>query len=134
MATGHCVCRLWTVRKRRKRKTTAACAPETRTSRISATFWEMLLIPTLLKEMPSSSTALVSALRNHSNEPLHTRVSACPTSVCADDSGWWGKGGLFTALEVRSDEPRKQYELAGKMEGNHADRGFICRLWLENRS
>ncbi|XP_013889365.1 chromodomain-helicase-DNA-binding protein 1-like, partial [Austrofundulus limnaeus] len=24
----------------------------------------------------------------------------------ADDSGWWGKGGLFTALEVRSDEPR----------------------------
>ncbi|XP_067453808.1 chromodomain-helicase-DNA-binding protein 1-like isoform X1 [Thunnus thynnus] len=34
---------------------------------------------------------------------------------CVDDSGWWGRGGLFTALEVRSDEPRKQYELAGKM-------------------
>ncbi|XP_035033235.1 chromodomain-helicase-DNA-binding protein 1-like [Hippoglossus stenolepis] len=35
---------------------------------------------------------------------------------CVDDSGWWGKGGLFTALELRSDEPRKRYELAGKMK------------------
>lgn len=35
----------------------------------------------------------------------------------SDDSGRWGKGGLFTALEVRSDEPRRQYELAGKMKG-----------------
>ncbi|XP_061634159.1 chromodomain-helicase-DNA-binding protein 1-like isoform X2 [Phyllopteryx taeniolatus] len=35
---------------------------------------------------------------------------------CVDDSGRWGKGGLFTALEVRSDEPRRQYELAGEMK------------------
>ncbi|XP_034036486.1 chromodomain-helicase-DNA-binding protein 1-like [Thalassophryne amazonica] len=35
---------------------------------------------------------------------------------CVDDSGWWGRGGLFSALEVRSDEPRKQYELAGRMK------------------
>lgn len=35
---------------------------------------------------------------------------------CVDDSGRWGRGGLFTALETRSDEPRKQYELAGKMK------------------
>ncbi|XP_070688017.1 chromodomain-helicase-DNA-binding protein 1-like [Pempheris klunzingeri] len=35
---------------------------------------------------------------------------------CVDDSGRWGRGGLFTALEVRSDESRKQYELAGKMK------------------
>ncbi|XP_071202774.1 chromodomain-helicase-DNA-binding protein 1-like isoform X1 [Salvelinus alpinus] len=35
---------------------------------------------------------------------------------CVDDSGRWGRGGLFTALENRSDEPRKQYELAGKMK------------------
>ncbi|XP_038572528.1 chromodomain-helicase-DNA-binding protein 1-like [Micropterus salmoides] len=35
---------------------------------------------------------------------------------CVDDSGRWGRGGLFTALEVRSDEPRKKYELAGKMK------------------
>lgn len=35
----------------------------------------------------------------------------------ADDSGYWGRGGLFTALEVRSDQPRKQYELAGEMKG-----------------
>ncbi len=37
--------------------------------------------------------------------------------LCADDSGRWGRGGLFTALEVRSDEPQKQYELAGRMKG-----------------
>ncbi|XP_041912235.1 chromodomain-helicase-DNA-binding protein 1-like isoform X1 [Alosa sapidissima] len=35
---------------------------------------------------------------------------------CVDDSGRWGRGGLFTALELRSDEPRKQYELAGDMK------------------
>uniref|UniRef100_UPI00398E5C1D chromodomain-helicase-DNA-binding protein 1-like isoform X1 n=2 Tax=Pristiophorus japonicus TaxID=55135 RepID=UPI00398E5C1D len=35
---------------------------------------------------------------------------------CVDDSGRWGKGGLFSALEARSDEPRKQYGRAGKMK------------------
>uniref|UniRef100_A0A671FR36 Chromodomain-helicase-DNA-binding protein 1-like n=1 Tax=Rhinolophus ferrumequinum TaxID=59479 RepID=A0A671FR36_RHIFE len=35
---------------------------------------------------------------------------------CIDDSGRWGRGGLFTALEKRSAEPRKVYELAGKMK------------------
>ncbi|XP_053522170.1 chromodomain-helicase-DNA-binding protein 1-like isoform X2 [Artibeus jamaicensis] len=35
---------------------------------------------------------------------------------CIDDSGHWGRGGLFTALEKRSTEPRKIYELAGKMK------------------
>ncbi|XP_043368248.1 chromodomain-helicase-DNA-binding protein 1-like isoform X2 [Dermochelys coriacea] len=35
---------------------------------------------------------------------------------CIDDSGRWGRGGLFTALEVRSDQPRKIYELAGRMK------------------
>ncbi|XP_043928021.1 chromodomain-helicase-DNA-binding protein 1-like isoform X2 [Protopterus annectens] len=35
---------------------------------------------------------------------------------CVDDSGYWGRGGLFTALAVRSDESKKHYELAGKME------------------
>uniref|UniRef100_A0AAQ4NXJ3 Chromodomain helicase DNA binding protein 1-like n=1 Tax=Gasterosteus aculeatus aculeatus TaxID=481459 RepID=A0AAQ4NXJ3_GASAC len=35
---------------------------------------------------------------------------------CVDDSGRWGRGGLFTALEARSDEPRKKYESAGKMK------------------
>ncbi|XP_039600898.1 chromodomain-helicase-DNA-binding protein 1-like isoform X1 [Polypterus senegalus] len=35
---------------------------------------------------------------------------------CVDDSGHWGRGGLFTALEMRSDQPRKHYELAGEMK------------------
>lgn len=37
--------------------------------------------------------------------------------LLSDDSGHWGRGGLFTALENRSTEPRKIYELAGKMKG-----------------
>lgn len=51
--------------------------------------------------------------------------------VFVDDSGWWGNGGLFTALEIRSDEPRKQYELAGKMKGttNHYYY-YLCLLSL----
>ncbi|XP_066520471.1 chromodomain-helicase-DNA-binding protein 1-like [Hoplias malabaricus] len=35
---------------------------------------------------------------------------------CVDDSGRWGRGGLFTALQVRTDEAKKHYELAGDME------------------
>ncbi|KAJ3599973.1 hypothetical protein NHX12_033925 [Muraenolepis orangiensis] len=35
---------------------------------------------------------------------------------CVDDSGRWGRGGLFTALEMRSDEPSKQYQQAGSMK------------------
>lgn len=34
-----------------------------------------------------------------------------------DDSGRWGRGGLFTALVSRSDQPRRIYEMAGKMKG-----------------
>lgn len=40
--------------------------------------------------------------------------------LLSDDSGRWGRGGLFTALETRSAEPRKRYELAGKMKGKWA--------------
>uniref|UniRef100_A0A6I8NH05 Chromodomain-helicase-DNA-binding protein 1-like n=1 Tax=Ornithorhynchus anatinus TaxID=9258 RepID=A0A6I8NH05_ORNAN len=35
---------------------------------------------------------------------------------CVDDSGRWGRGGLFSALEGRSDQPRKTYQLAGEMQ------------------
>lgn len=34
---------------------------------------------------------------------------------CADDSGGWGKGGIFSAIERRSTGPQEQYELAGDM-------------------
>ncbi|XP_074525310.1 chromodomain-helicase-DNA-binding protein 1-like [Halichoeres trimaculatus] len=46
----------------------------------------------------------------------HTAEGNAIIVHCVDDSGRWGRGGLFTALEVRSDEPKKQYELAGKMK------------------
>lgn len=42
--------------------------------------------------------------------------------LLSDDSGRWGRGGLFTALETRSAEPRKIYELAGKMKGKKQSR------------
>ncbi|XP_060608509.1 chromodomain-helicase-DNA-binding protein 1-like, partial [Ruditapes philippinarum] len=35
---------------------------------------------------------------------------------CADDSGNWGTGGLFSALSARSSTPEDQYTLAGKMQ------------------
>lgn len=44
-------------------------------------------------------------------------------SLLSDDSGRWGRGGLFTVLEARSAEPRKIYELAGKMKGKKQRRG-----------
>ncbi|XP_015247566.1 PREDICTED: chromodomain-helicase-DNA-binding protein 1-like isoform X1 [Cyprinodon variegatus] len=46
----------------------------------------------------------------------HTAKGDAVIVHCVDDSGRWGRGGLFTALELRSDEPRKQYELAGRMK------------------
>lgn len=50
---------------------------------------------------------------------------------CVDDSGRWGRGGLFTALEVRSDEPRKQYELAGKMKD--LDLGHVLLFPIDDK-
>ncbi|XP_060086323.1 chromodomain-helicase-DNA-binding protein 1-like [Ylistrum balloti] len=34
---------------------------------------------------------------------------------CADDSGSWGRGGIFSAIGRRSSAPQEQYELAGDM-------------------
>ena len=36
--------------------------------------------------------------------------------LSADDSGRWGKGGLFDALSARSTQPQLCYEQAGKMK------------------
>lgn len=35
---------------------------------------------------------------------------------CVDDSGYWGSGGLFTAINNRSKIPGEQYELAAKVK------------------
>ena len=37
--------------------------------------------------------------------------------LITDDSGRWGKGGLFSAISARSTQPQTQYELAGRMKG-----------------
>uniref|UniRef100_A0A8C2WC79 Chromodomain helicase DNA binding protein 1-like n=1 Tax=Cyclopterus lumpus TaxID=8103 RepID=A0A8C2WC79_CYCLU len=50
---------------------------------------------------------------------------------CVDDSGRWGRGGLFTALELRSDEPRHKYELAGKMKD--LDVGNVLLLPIDDK-
>nr|XP_046246610.1 chromodomain-helicase-DNA-binding protein 1-like isoform X2 [Scatophagus argus] len=62
----------------------------------------------------SDSTAIHYVLGDVTHP--HTAQGDAIIVHCVDDSGRWGKGGLFTALEMRSDEPRKQYELAGKMK------------------
>lgn len=36
-----------------------------------------------------------------------------------DDSGYWGSGGLFTAINNRSKIPGEQYELAAKVKGEN---------------
>ncbi|XP_008588670.1 PREDICTED: chromodomain-helicase-DNA-binding protein 1-like [Galeopterus variegatus] len=53
-----------------------------------------------------------------SGDVTHPQAGAEDALVvhCVDDSGHWGRGGLFTALEKRSAEPRKIYELAGRMK------------------
>ena len=38
-----------------------------------------------------------------------------PITFSLDDSGRWGKGGLFDALSARSTQPQMCYEQAGKM-------------------
>ena len=38
------------------------------------------------------------------------------TITLLDDSGRWGKGGLFDALSARSTQPQMCYEQAGKMK------------------
>ncbi|KAK1896994.1 Chromodomain-helicase-DNA-binding protein 1-like, partial [Dissostichus eleginoides] len=59
-----------------------------------------------------------SAIRYVLGDVTHPQAAQGDAIIvhCVDDSGRWGRGGLFTALEVRSDEPRKHYELAGKMK------------------
>lgn len=38
---------------------------------------------------------------------------------CVDNSGHWGRGGVFSALLARSTAPKLQYELAHKMKDLH---------------
>lgn len=68
-----------------------------------------------------AGVAFNSCLVRLGHNKFENQTTACviyqSSDSCVDDSGRWGRGGLFTALEVRSDEPRKQYELAGKMKG-----------------
>ncbi|XP_066117881.1 chromodomain-helicase-DNA-binding protein 1-like isoform X1 [Saccopteryx bilineata] len=59
-----------------------------------------------------------TSIKYVSGDVTHPQAGAEDAVIvhCVDDSGRWGRGGLFTALEKRSTEPRKIYELAGKMK------------------
>lgn len=46
--------------------------------------------------------------------PICQRKRAVHTT---DDSGRWGKGGVFSAISARSLLPEQHYRLAGKMKG-----------------
>uniref|UniRef100_F7FBZ3 Chromodomain-helicase-DNA-binding protein 1-like n=1 Tax=Monodelphis domestica TaxID=13616 RepID=F7FBZ3_MONDO len=60
----------------------------------------------------------LTSIKYVSGDVTHPQAGAEDAIIvhCVDDSGRWGRGGLFTALEIRSAEPRKIYELAGKMK------------------
>jgi hypothetical protein len=44
----------------------------------------------------------------------------------SDDSGYWGSGGLFTAISRRSKTLEEHYELAGEMKGISLFIVLIC--------
>ncbi|CAL1541161.1 unnamed protein product [Lymnaea stagnalis] len=48
--------------------------------------------------------------------PVDTLTKNRIIVFCADDSGHWGKGGLFSAISARSLQPETGYELAGRMK------------------
>ncbi|WAR03360.1 CHD1L-like protein [Mya arenaria] len=49
-------------------------------------------------------------------EDRPSRAKKQSSVFMADDSGNWGKGGLFSAIAARSSLPEQQYTLAGKMQ------------------
>lgn len=82
-------------------------------------------------------------------QPVKTKTSVNLIVHCADDSGWWGKGGVFTAISKRCHAVEEQYELAAKMkdmnvgdchlisfddEGSSKDvENWICLLIAQHR-
>ena len=56
-------------------------------------------------------------LTQHVTKDGNLIAQQLPLFLLVDDSGWWGKGGVFTALSKRSHSVEKQYELAAKMKG-----------------
>ncbi|XP_063967719.1 chromodomain-helicase-DNA-binding protein 1-like [Lytechinus pictus] len=54
-------------------------------------------------------------VRGDATHPINTSGQNAIVVHCVDDSGSWGRGGLFSALARRSPQPERLYELAGKM-------------------
>ncbi|XP_033105288.1 chromodomain-helicase-DNA-binding protein 1-like [Anneissia japonica] len=48
--------------------------------------------------------------------PINTNDKDALIVHCVDDSGSWGSGGLFSAIDARSPTPAERYELAGEMK------------------
>ncbi|XP_062607988.1 chromodomain-helicase-DNA-binding protein 1-like isoform X1 [Saccostrea cucullata] len=66
--------------------------------------------------------------------PIKTRNSVNLIIHCADDSGWWGKGGVFTAISKRSHSVEEQYELAAKMKDIHVGDCHLISMEEEDKS
>lgn len=77
-------------------------------------------------------TEQVPFLQGWSSASLSKGSLTC--NFILDDSGHWGRGGLFTALEARSDQPRKIYEMAGKMKGKRFKHNLRPRHLKELKS
>ncbi|XP_068747465.1 chromodomain-helicase-DNA-binding protein 1-like [Montipora capricornis] len=58
----------------------------------------------------------IQYVRGDVTHPINTRGSDAIIVHCVDDSGWWGQGGLFSALSRRSLQPENQYKLASEMK------------------
>ncbi|XP_044168802.1 chromodomain-helicase-DNA-binding protein 1-like [Acropora millepora] len=69
-----------------------------------------------LDEDDDSERKDIQYVRGDVTHPINTRSSDAIIVHCVDDSGCWGKGGLFSTLSRRSSQPETRYELAGKMK------------------
>ncbi|XP_071964238.1 chromodomain-helicase-DNA-binding protein 1-like [Antedon mediterranea] len=60
--------------------------------------------------------------------PVNTNGKDALIVHCVDDSGSWGSGGLFSAIDARSPTPADRYELAGEMKDLNLGDAHLMKL------
>ncbi|KAH9518690.1 Chromodomain-helicase-DNA-binding protein 1-like [Bulinus truncatus] len=70
-------------------------------------------------ETSANQSLTINYVSGDVTHPVDAKTDVNIMVMCADDSGKWGKGGLFSAMSARSKQPQAQYELAGEMKDLH---------------
>ncbi|EDO31943.1 predicted protein, partial [Nematostella vectensis] len=74
----------------------------------------------------------IQYVRGDVTRPINTRGNEAVIVHCVDDYGFWGQGGLFSAISRRSCKPQEEYELAGQMKDLHL--GDVHLIELDDSS